>query len=553
MLRAGIWLLAVAVPFWPSPLLERIRANTEGALRTLARRPLWCCAGAALAVLLVRVALLVVWGIPLPFVHDEFGYLLQADTFASGRLTNPTHPMAEFFETPYIFQSPSYNAKFPPGQGLFLALGQLLFGHPWFGVWLSCGALAAALCWALQGYFRATYALVGTALILPLCIFSNWMNSYWGGAVAALGGALVFGAVPRLRAGSTSAAAILASGGIVLLLTRPFEGSLVLFPVLFVLPFRLLTQRQWIAVTLPALAGLAFWSYYNLRVTGDSLRVPYTEYEVQYPMTSHFNILPLPPPKDYARPGITWVDHWEREAWSHARTPGFFLRRLEDLWSRAGTFLGSALLLTPMFWFAAQWWRDRGLRAAGLAVMLSVAVAFIEVLYFDHYAAPALAPLLIVVVAGLSHLRKFQFSETRIVGTWLACTLPAAALASGLIAPAGALVTGRPILITPAGGREYLENLLADELGPHLVLVQHTNPRGIEPNWSLFPRIEAAPVLIEFVHNGANIDKQYVVWANDLGEKQNRRLREYYKDRKVWVYRPEQESGLLHRFPSALE
>ena len=45
------------------------------------------------------VAILVsIVGIPVPHTHDEFGYLLAADTFLNGRLVNPTPVSPQHFE-----------------------------------------------------------------------------------------------------------------------------------------------------------------------------------------------------------------------------------------------------------------------------------------------------------------------------------------------------------------------------------------------------------------------------------------------------------------------
>src|SRR5271154_1491448 len=153
-----------------------------------------------LASLAGRAALLRYIPIPEPGVQDEFSYLLAADTFASGRLTNPTPPLWTHFETIHELMRPSYQSKFPPAQGLALAMGQVVFGHPWFGVWLSVAAMTAAIYWACAGWLPNRWALLGGVVaLLKVGMITYWSTSYFGGAVAAGAGALVIGAVPRLR------------------------------------------------------------------------------------------------------------------------------------------------------------------------------------------------------------------------------------------------------------------------------------------------------------------------------------------------------------------
>jgi hypothetical protein len=235
------WLLlpVLVVAAWFAPRLgDRWFGAVERGAARLAVRKRTAVLAVALAAIVTRLALYWVIPIPTPAIHDEFSFLLQADTFLHGRFTNPPHPMWIFLDTIHVLQHPTYQSIYPPAQGAVLALERVL-GHPWIGVLLSMAGLCAAVTWMLQGWFPAKWALLGGVLVLlRIYLFSYWLEGYWGGAAAGAGAALVLGAFPRIvQRQRWRDALLMGVGAGVLANSRPLEGFIFCAPVAVALLF----------------------------------------------------------------------------------------------------------------------------------------------------------------------------------------------------------------------------------------------------------------------------------------------------------------------------
>ena len=120
----GLTAVAVAISFaWPR-LGVGWFTRVEALFGRFARRKRLAVISVGFSALFLRLAILAVVPVPLPFVPDDFSFLLQADTFAHGRLSNPTPAMWTHFESIHVTMQPTYTSMYFPGQGLLLAAGQ---------------------------------------------------------------------------------------------------------------------------------------------------------------------------------------------------------------------------------------------------------------------------------------------------------------------------------------------------------------------------------------------------------------------------------------------
>jgi hypothetical protein len=558
----GLALAAVAVGFALPWLGSRWFEAIECTVGRLAARPRLAVLTVGLTALAARAALLPILPIPQPAIHDEFSYLLAADTFAHGRMTNPTHPLWIYFETFHEIMRPTYASMYPPAQGLVLAFGQVVLGHPFWGVWLSLGLMCAALCWMLQGWLPPQWAfLAGMLAVIRLATFSYWANSYWGGAVAATGGALVYGALPRLRKTVNVADALLLALGVSILAnSRPYEGLIFSLPVAAALlaflvgknrpPFRESFRR----LVLPAglLLGVVavLTSYYFWRVTGSPFRMPQSVNRQTYAVAPYFIGQALQPTPVYHHAVIKdFYTHYELQYWKQTRTLGSLVRlesgKMFDLW----TFYLEPLLTLPLLLAVAALpygfgWRQisPSTRFLLVATVFGLAGYTLEVFFSPQYAAPAACLAYAFVAGAMRSIRGWKWRE-KTVGVGMTRFIPAIAGMLLLLAAVGGTAFRSSRLPLTWCSPEYYSELqraqllarLQREPGRHLLIVRYSPGHQPQPEW---------------VYNDADIDASKVVWARDMGRQQNVPLLTYFKGRRVWLVEPDVSPPRLSAYPA---
>ena len=495
----------------------------------------------------VRLLLLPVEPPSIPLYHDEFSYLLGADTLAHGRLTNPQPPIPLAFETIHTNMWPTYQSMYMPGTSLVLLFGRLV-GMPWLSVLVVTALFCAGVYWMVAGWLPRGYAVAAGFAAMALTVASTdwWFDNYFCIALPALAGAMVLGAVPRIAArrhgaGVLRSTAILGVGLAALILTRPYEGFMISFPCVAVLvwdlrPAGLRRLGKLACIPTLILAGTFAWLlYYNWRGTGHPLLFPYMLNYREYHITGPFLFSPVKAVPVYHNQMLARFFR-EAELPQHdfvTHHPVLFLIRKITVYYLTFLFGFGALLLAGVVYLVRHA-RHRLLLAPLLAfVGFLVELVLMAWAPFPQYAAPAGGLLLLLVAFGGYSIRRVhhRFWDGRRIarGFVLAEILV-------LISVVNHHIRRRHVPPEPqyvSIDRSRVEQELLKQPGKQLCLVRYTPGHD---GWQ------------EWVFNGADPVHAQLVWARSLDPETDRQLIAAFPGRSIWLARPDEAGALLARY-----
>lgn len=510
-------------------------------LGAVAPKTWWCMLALFLLPIALRLAMLPVHPVPTPLAIDDSSYVLLGDTLAHFRFSNPPHALPQFFETLFVLQQPRYASFFQMGQGIVLAFGEIIFRNPWAGVALSIGALSAACYWMLRAWTSPAWSLAGGIFAaLQFGALSQWMNSFWGGAVAGVAGCLAFGALPRLEETGQRKYALLLGAGIgISALSRPYETVFLVLAVLlffareFARRLRVLLRGAplILATALPAI-GLTLLQ--NHSVSGSWTTLPYVLSRYEYGVPTTFTWQPDPVPHRELNPQQALGYQVQKATHDDQAALGFFARLAQRAFVYRFYYLAPLLLAVPFF---VPRMREFHFTWVALTLGMFACGTNLYPYFYSHYIAAIACLFVLVFVAALDSMptagaRIVIYLAVAHFAFWYTLHFAGKqdfARNMWQFETSDAINTGDP------QGRATIHAQLDAAPGRHLVFVRYRPGHAFE----------------EWVYNAADIDSSRTVWAHDLGAEENEKLRRYYPDRDAWLLEPDARPPLLAPYDRA--
>jgi hypothetical protein len=273
--------------------------------------------------------------------------------------------------------------------------------------------------------------------------------------------------------------------------------------------------------------------YYNAKLTGRALLMPYVLNNREYGMTPVFIWQPIAPERVYHHAAIrSYHLDWAVPAYEHERTfDGYLHEVARRVRSFAGFYLGP-ILLVPLA--AVPWSRRKPeLRLSFICLAVMACALAVTAWFQPHYAAPAAPLVFLLVTDGLRRLELWRW-HGKCVGATLVATLPYVYAALFLCY----LVLPRSNFEAWPYERAGLIARLEKQGGKHVIIVRYAPDHDAHREW---------------VFNGADIDGSPVIWARDMGSEGNAALLTYYRDRHIWLINADVEPVELTPYASATD
>ncbi len=504
------------------------------------------------------------FGIPVAQNQDEYSYLLMANTFAQGRITNPAHPMREFFDNLNIINYPSFTSKYPPAQGIALAFGILLFNSPFAGVLLSGAGACMATFWMLRAFFSPKWSLIGALLTLTHPTIFYWSIGYHFGFVACLGATLCLGALFRLNHTPRIRYAVIFGLGVAILAnSRPFEGLVACVPMLvFIIVwfykqiknrvfFKQTTPKFIIPVTVILILNFSWMAYYNYKVTGDVLKLPYASYNEQYDPIPLFLPLFSPPKVDetYRNQAVqeyqnTRITRNELMSEFHVyEFDKFYIPLLSKFTNHnSNVFIFASKRANDNFmnFLMTTWFVYSIILLAGVCLFITdkKILFFTGALYFcflsasfatynqNHYFAPFVGYFVLLITFVFYQISNINSVINRLITSFAVALI----IAQVFILFTDEMFTTRTSEHQHIQVQAVFERTLYQMPGKHLVLIDFSTG-----NYNQGYGKRYLSITDRTYFNEPDIDNSKIVWANSLGEENNQKLFDYFSGREIWI------------------